>query len=96
MHHIRKYHKIVSAQENSNLIIQSMIVRTDVLIMPVLHPEPSGNDTKLNETKPFIKMPGMDVALHNSVELENTEPKLLRLLQAIQHQFFTDINGQDV
>ena len=68
-----------------------MIIRANVLIAPVLHPESSGDCSKLNKPQPLVQMPSMDIALNNGVELENTEAKLLCGLQAVQHQFFTDM-----
>lgn len=59
--------------------------------MPVLHPEPAGNRTKLDKSKSFIQMPGMGIALYHGIELENTESKLPGLLQAVQHQLFSDM-----
>ena len=59
--------------------------------MPILHPETSGDRSQLNETKPLVQMTGMDVALHYGIELQHTEPQILCNLQAVQHQFFTDM-----
>ena len=68
-----------------------MIVWTDVLVMPVFHSEPFGDGAKLYETKSLIQMSGMGVALHNGIELKNTESQLFCLLKAIQHQFFANM-----
>ena len=59
--------------------------------MSVFHPETTGDRAELHETKPFIKMPGMDVALHDGIELEDTEAELLCFLQTISHQLFADM-----
>ena len=59
--------------------------------MPVFHPETAGDRAELYETEPFVQMACMDVALHNGVELEDTEAEFFCLLQAIRHQFFTDM-----
>ncbi len=58
-----------------------MIIRANVFIVPILHPESSGNRSKLNETQPFVQMPGMGIALNNGIELENMEAKILCNLQ---------------
>ena len=68
-----------------------MIIRANVFIVPILHPESSGDCSKLNETQPLVQMSGMGIVLNNGVELENAEAKILCDLQAVQNQFFTDV-----
>ena len=68
-----------------------MIIRADVFIAPVLHPEAPGDCTKLNKSQPLVQMTGVDIALNNGVELQYPETKILCNLQAVQHQLFTDM-----
>ena len=68
-----------------------MIIRTNVFIVPILHPESSGDCSKLNKPQPFVKMPGMGITLNNGIELEYTKAKIFCDLQAVQDQFFTNM-----
>ena len=68
-----------------------MIIRANVFIVSILHPESSGDCSKLNETQSLIQMSGMNIAFHNGIELEHTETKILSVFQTVKHQFFTDM-----
>ena len=68
-----------------------MIIRANVFIVPILHSKSSGDCSKLNKTQPLVQMPGRSIAFNNSIELENTEAKILCDLQAVQNQLFTDM-----
>ena len=68
-----------------------MIVGTDVLVMPILHPKAARDCPKLNKTKTFIKMPRMDIALYNRIELKHMKTQDLCGFQAVQYQLFTNV-----
>ena len=74
-------------------VLQLVIIRTDVFIMPILHPESTGNRTKLYKTKPLIQMAGMNIALDHSIELEDSKAMLRGLFQAVQNQFLSDVKS---
>ena len=66
-------------------IVQGAVIRTDAFIMPVLHAEPAGDGAELYETEPFIQMPGVDVAFHNSIKLKHSKSEFFTFLQTIQN-----------
>ena len=68
-----------------------MIVRADVLVMTVLHSEAARNGSELFESKTFIQVSGMRIALNDSVELQNPEAVFCTLFQAVQNEFLTDV-----
>ena len=68
-----------------------MIVRANVFIMPILHPKATGDCPELNKTKSFIQMSCVDITLYNRIELKHTKAEIFCVLQAIKHQFFTDV-----
>ena len=71
--------------------LQHVIIRADVFIAPILHPEATGDCTKLNKSQPLVQMTGVDIALNNSIELQHPETKILCNLKTVQHQLFTDM-----
>ena len=74
-------------------LLQSMIIRTDIFIMTILHTKAFRNCSELNETEPFIKMPCMDICRHYSIELKNTKAVLLSLKQTIRNKLFADVQS---
>ena len=57
--------------------------------MTVFHAESSGNSAKLGKSQPFIKVPRMCIAFHDSIKLKHPEAQFPAYVQTIQHQFFT-------
>ena len=72
-----------------------MIVRTDVFIMSVLHPETSRNDAKLGKAKAFIQMSGVGIRPHDGIELKNAKAESLPLRETVQHQLFSDMQAAE-
>ena len=68
-----------------------MVVWADILVAAVLHAEALWYGAKLHKAKALIKVTGMDIALHHSIELQNTEAVKLRLLKAVKHQLLADM-----
>lgn len=60
-----------------------MMVGADILIMPVLHAEPSGDRAQLDKAKAFIEMAGVDVRGHHCIELQHPKAMEPSLLQAV-------------
>ncbi len=60
---IRPFHKVSprALHYGHSAASQGMIIRADILIMPVLHPKPFRNRSELDKTKPFIEMPCVDI-----------------------------------
>ena len=75
----------------ANHALQLLIIRTDVLIVTVLHAEAPRDRTELSKAQPFIEMPRVDIALHDGVELQDPKAQLSALLQAVQHQPLADV-----
>ena len=72
-------------------VLQFVIVKADILVRAVLHPEAAGDGSEQSEAKPFIQMAGVDVVFHNGVELQKTEMKLCSLHETVGHQLFADV-----
>ena len=68
-----------------------MIVRTDVLIMPVLHAESPRDHPQLDKAKPFVQMPCMQIGRHHRIELQHPESVKPSLLQTVQDQLFARV-----
>ena len=64
--------------------------------MSVLHPKAAGDGSKPHKAQPLIQMTGMEVTLHDGVELENTEAMLRGLFQAVKHQLLPDMKSAAV
>ena len=54
-----------------------MIIRTDILIMSILHTEPLRDHAKLGKSKSLIKMSCRNIAGHNRIKLQDTKTMLL-------------------
>ena len=74
-------------------IPQHPIVWANILVVSVLHPKAAGDGSKPHKAQPLIQMTGMEVTLHDGVELENTEAMLRGLFQAVQHQLLPDMKS---
>ena len=59
--------------------------------MPVLHTETACDRTKLGESEPFVKMPRMDIAFYNRIELQDPEAQFFAFIQAIFNEHLTDM-----
>ena len=60
-----------------------MIIRTDILIMSILHTEPLRDHAKLGKSKSLIKMSCVDIASHNRIKLKYAKTVLFSLYQAV-------------
>ena len=60
-----------------------MIIRTNIFIMSILHPEASRNHAQLCETKPLIQMSGMNIAGNYRIKLQHTISMLSALNQTV-------------
>lgn len=68
-----------------------MVVRADVLIMPILHPEPTRYSSKLDKSESLIQMPCVNITFHHGIELQHSKAMFLRLFQAVHYKFFSDV-----
>ena len=73
-----------------------MIVRADVLVMTVLHPEAAGYRTELLKAQALIKMAGMRIALYYGVKLQDFIAELCALLHAVKNELFADMKAADL
>ena len=71
--------------------LKFVVIRADVLEMPVLHPETVRDCPELLKAETLIEVPRMRIALDDGVELQNAEAVLLGLFQAIFHELFADV-----
>ena len=70
-----------------------MIIRTDILIMPVFHTETTRDCAKLYKAEAFIQMARMCVGCHDRIKLKHTKSMQFSLFQTILYQFFTDMQA---
>ena len=75
------------------MFLQLPIIRTDTLIVPILHSEATGYGSELDKTKPLVKMASVDITLHYRIELENEKSMRFPLFYAIQHQLLADVKA---
>ncbi len=68
-----------------------MIIRTDILIMAVLHAETMRDGAELDEAKAFIQMAGVNVGRNDRIKLEDAEAVRRALPETVRHQLFTDV-----
>ena len=61
--------------------------------MPVLHPKPARYRAELCEAESLIKMPCMNIALHDCIELKHSKAQLFSHLQTILYQLFSDVSS---
>ena len=59
--------------------------------MPIFHAKSAGNRSKLDKPQTFIKMPCVDIAFHDGIELQYAEPQLPAFHQAVQHQLLSNM-----
>ena len=48
-----------------------MVIRTNILIMTVLHPEAFGNGSKRNKFKLFVKAAGTNICSNHGIKLQD-------------------------
>ena len=70
-----------------------MIIRTDILILPIFQSESSRNHTQLAKSNSLIKMSCMNIARHNCVKLQYTETMHFSLGYAIFYQLFSNMKS---
>lgn len=70
-----------------------MVVRTDVLIMTVFHPEATGNHAQLDKAKTFIEMSRVNIAGNNSIKLQDAEAMEFSLNKTVGDQFLSDMKS---
>ena len=68
-----------------------MIIRTDILIMSILHTEPLRDHAKLGKSKSLIKMSCRNIAGHNRIKLQDTKTMLFSPGQTVGYQLFADM-----
>ena len=68
-----------------------MIIRAYVRILPVFQSESAGYRSKLNKAAALIKVPCVDIALDDRIELQYAETAFFRARQAVHDEFFTDV-----
>ena len=59
--------------------------------MPVFSSESAGNGSQWDKSEPFIKMPRVDVAFHDRIELQYSEAQTPAGFHAMLHQLFADM-----
>ena len=59
--------------------------------MPILHAKSPGNGAELNESQARIQMPCVDIAFHDSIELEHSKSQFTPFFQAIQNQLLPNV-----
>ena len=69
-------------------ISQLVIIQADIIEGSVFHPKSPRKSSEMHKSESFIQMAGVNIALHNGIELQNTESEPLSLLKAIQDQLF--------
>lgn len=67
-------------------LLQSMVIRADILVVAVLHSEAAGYGSQLDEAKSLIEMTCMSIALDNRIELQNFESVLLTLVKTVKNK----------
>ena len=72
-----------------------MIIWADVFVMPILHTETTRYRSKLDETKTFIQMPCVSIALNYRIELQDPEAQLPPHFLTIQYKLFPDMKTSD-
>lgn len=72
-------------------VLQFVIVKADILVRAVFHPEAAGDGSEQSEAKPFIQVTGVNIVLHNGVELQEPEMELRGLRKTVGHQLFADM-----
>ena len=88
-----KIRKVESARPKgrADRALQFVIVKADILVRAVLHPEAAGDGSEQSEAKPFIQVTGVNIVLHNGVELQEPEMELRGLRKTVGHQLFADV-----
>ena len=74
-------------------MLQAMIIGTNIGIGAIFHAETAGNDSQLDKAKPLIQMAGMEIGCHYCIKLQHSETVCFCLTQAVQNQFFTDMQA---
>ena len=70
-----------------------MIIRTDILIMSILHTEPLRDHAKLGKSKSLIKMSCRNIAGHNRIKLQDTKTMLFSPGQTVGYQLFSNVKS---
>ena len=88
-----KIRKVESARPEgrADRVLQFVIVKADILVRAVLHPEAAGDGSEQSEAKPFIQVTGVNIVLHNGVELQEPEMELRGLHETVGYPLFTDM-----
>ena len=72
-------------------VLQRMIVKTDILVMPIFHSKAVGNSSHLLETQSLIEMPCMNIRFYDSIKLQDFVPVNLGLFQAVIYKLFANM-----
>lgn len=72
-------------------LLQFNEIRADIFIVTVLHPKAFRDNAELREADPLIQMSGVDIALDNSVELQDLKADFLCLRYTVKHELFADM-----
>ena len=73
-----------------------MIIRTDILIMSILHTEPLRDHAKLGKSKSLIKMSCRNIAGHNRIKLQDTKTMLFSPGQTVGYQLFFNVKSSGI
>ena len=73
-----------------------MIIRTDILIMSILHTEPLRDHAKLGKSKSLIKMSCRNIAGHNRIKLQDTKTMLFSPGQTVGYQLFSNVKSSGI
>lgn len=73
-----------------------MIIRTDILIMSILHTEPLRDHAKLGKSKSLIKMSCRKIAGHNRIKLQDTKTMLFSPGQTVGYQLFSNVKSSGI
>ena len=65
-----------------------MIIRADVFVVSVIHPEPARYGAELRKAETFVQMSRMNIAFHDRIELKHLKAEFLSLLQTIRYKLF--------
>ncbi len=68
-----------------------MVIRTDILVVPIFHSEAFRYCSELHKAQSFIQMSRMYVAFYNGVKLKHLKAVFAGFFQAIHYQFLSDV-----
>ena len=74
-----------------------MIIRTDILIMSILHQEASRYPSQRDESQALVQLPGSRVSAgHNRIKLQDTKTMLFSPGQTVGYQLFSNVKSSGI